>query len=86
MGQVFSVTGPFSIENTNLTITFNDEEIGTIKATGTTAHTEYEINLGFSLPSPWKFSAKGTADIEHGTFTIEKPTDSINAEDIMPEG
>lgn len=84
-GQVFSITGPLSTENTNLTISFNNETIGTIKATGTTTHSDYEINLGFNLPSPWKFSVKGTMDIEHGTFTIEKPTNAIDATSLMPE-
>lgn len=84
-GQTFSITGPLSTENTNLTISFNSETIGAIKATGTTTHSDYEINLGFNLPSPWKFSAKGTMDIEHGTFTIEKPTNAMDATSLMPE-
>jgi len=36
------------------------------------------------IPSPWKFSWKGTVDIEHGIYVIEAPKDAVEIEKVLP--
>ena len=84
-GQNLTVTGPLSYTNADLKFNFNGKDIGTIKSTKTDTHTEYDIQFNMDIPIPWKFSWKGTVDIEHGVFVIEKPTDSVEIETILPK-
>jgi hypothetical protein len=84
MWQKVSITGPLSSTNADLKINYNDKEIGNIKVVWTETHSVYEVNFGLDIPSPWKFSWKGTVDIDHGVFAIEKPTDALEFDAVLP--
>ena len=68
----------------DLIVSLNSKDIGTMKITGTPTHSEYDIRFNADIPSPWKFSWKGTIDIEHGIYVIEKPADSVEFSTILP--
>lgn len=84
-GQNLEITGAITRTTANLKAKYNGKEVGTLVITGTETHSEYELHLSFDIPSPWKLDWKGTADIKHGTFTIEKPKDAIDIEKVLPK-
>ena len=83
--QTLIITGTLGRTNADLKATFNGKDVGTVVVTGTETHSDYEIHLHADLPSPWKFDWKGSVDIAHGNYPIEKPSNAVDIESVLPK-
>ena len=82
-----SIAGPLSMTDANIAITWNNTQIGGIKVTSQNGTIAYIFALKLDnvpVADFVHFFVKGVCTVETGTYSVDRPTDTIDLDTLMP--